>query len=201
MDIANLVLEFLKVLLSPQIIAGIVGTVLIVVFREDIRALLRRDAKIRLPGGFELSTSQAARTSEVGSSIPNPPETPKKVPVSLPQGVTLPPDQVEKVRQAFQAEQARASLWEYRYLNLFLVFRTQSVLDWLAALKDRATIGLFDTIWLPVIPDLNERKAVLQALQAHNLVELDGPLISVTPKGFHYLSFRGPLSPLPKVPT
>ena len=97
------------------------------------------------------------------------------------------------MRQAFQAGRARAYFWEYRYLNYFLVPHTRVVLDWLAGLKDMATVELFDNLWLPAIPNPDERKAVMRALLAHNLVELDVPWISVTPQGREYLALRGPL--------
>lgn len=61
METARLVLEYLKVLLSPPIIAGIIGLVILILFREDIKALILRIAKIRFPGGAELSTSQSER--------------------------------------------------------------------------------------------------------------------------------------------
>ncbi len=61
METAKLVLEYLKVLLSPQIIAGIIGLAILILFREDIKALILRIAKIRFPGGAELSTSQSER--------------------------------------------------------------------------------------------------------------------------------------------
>ena len=61
METAKLVLEYLRVLLSPQIIVGIIGIVFLILFREDTKALILRIAKIRFPGGAELSTSQSER--------------------------------------------------------------------------------------------------------------------------------------------
>ena len=61
METAKLVLEYLRVLLSPQIIVGIIGLVFLLLFREDIKALILRIAKIRFPGGAELSTLQSER--------------------------------------------------------------------------------------------------------------------------------------------
>ena len=61
METAKLVLEYLRVLLSPQIIIGIVGLVFLLLFREDIKAWILRIAKIRFPGGAEVSTSQSER--------------------------------------------------------------------------------------------------------------------------------------------
>ena len=64
MEIAKLVLEYVKAVLSPQVVAGVAALIFLGSLKEDIRGLLRRIAKIRLPGGSELSTSQVERASE-----------------------------------------------------------------------------------------------------------------------------------------
>ena len=53
MEIATLVLEYLRVLLTAPFLFSIVAVVFIFTFKEDIKALLLRVAKIRLPGGAE----------------------------------------------------------------------------------------------------------------------------------------------------
>ncbi len=70
---------------------------------------------------------------------------------------------------------------------------TQHVLDWLAASKPRATVSLFNALWLPIIPNPNERQAILTALEAHHLISITNDLVEVTPKGYEYLKWRGPL--------
>ena len=81
------------------------------------------------------------------------------------------------------AERARAYLWEYRYLNHFLAFHTQQVLDWFASLPNRTSMALFDSVWLPLIPSTDERRAIITALQAHYLILVQNELVEVTPKG------------------
>lgn len=195
MEVAKLVLEFLKIVLSPQVVAGVVALVFFWKFRDNLRALIDRIARIRFPGG-EVSTSQAERATEVHpdseAKLPIPPD--EKVP--LPATWNLTPEQVKQLRELFQAERANAYLWEYRYLNYFLVPHTQIVLDWLASSKDRPTSSLYDTIWSPAIPKAEERRAVIDALESHHLVSLQGALIEVTPKGREYNQWRGPLSRL-----
>ena len=88
---------------------------------------------------------------------------------------------------------ARAALWEYRYLNYFLARGTQRVLDWLNALGVQTTATMFDSFWLPFIPNAQERQAIITALQAHSLIAMNGQVIEVTPKGKEYLTWRGPL--------
>ena len=189
MNTAQMILEYLKVLLSAQVVAGLAFAAFIYIFREDIKALMLRIAKITFPGGAEVST-QAAKQEE---KEPDPAKlpTPPKSDVQLPG--TLQPDEAKQVRELFLAERARAYLWEYRYLNHFLVRGTQMVLDWLASVSERASESLYDTVWLPVIPSAEERKAILLALQAHHLIVVNNGLIEVTPKGREYISFRGPL--------
>lgn len=196
MDIAKLVLEYLKLLLSPQIVAGIVIAAFLLLFRPELRSLLNRIAKIKLPGGAEVSTSQIERSSE---ELPARGEKPPPLPAesseapSLPSNLTVSPEQLQTLEEAFAAERARAYLWEYRYLNYFLARSSQRVLDWLAGLAVRTTVGTFDAFWLPVFPIAQERQAIVTALQAHYLVVLTGELIEVTPKGREYLQWRGPL--------
>jgi hypothetical protein len=189
METAKIVLEYIKVFLSPQAVAGLVAAIFLSRFRKDISALLGRIARIRFPGG-EVSTSQAERPPEAETSLAKPPASSD---VQLPQGRTLTPEQVDTIRKVFEAERARAALWEYRYLNYFLVPHTQQVLDWLDSIKGAPTVDLYDSIWIPRIPSSEERKAVLRALEAHALVTVNGPLIEVTEKGKQYREFRGSL--------
>ncbi len=192
MEAAKLVLEFFRVLLSAPTVAGAIAVVFIAVFRDDIRALMRRVAKIRFPGG-EVSTSQAERTSEVAPTAAAEPKVPPGEQVTLPQNIALTPEQVKQLGDIFQAERARAYLWEYRYLNYFLVPLTQRVLDWLAGLKDRPTYPLYDSLLTQAVPKAEERKAIIDALAAHHLIQLKGDFIEVTPKGREYIQWRGPL--------
>lgn len=198
MPITQLILEYLRVLLdfgkmflSPQIFAAIVALFFLAAFRPDIKALLLRVAKIKFPGG-ELSTPQSAKKEETTEKLPTPPSDDVNLPVSLEKG------ELDTVRELFNAERARAFLWEYRYLNYFLAQSTQRVLDWFATnATPHPTVELFDSMWLPFIPSPQERQAILQALQAHHLINIDRDLITITPKGREYVQWRGPL-PQPK---
>jgi hypothetical protein len=53
---------------------------------------------------------------------------------------------------------------------------------------------MFDSCWLPAIPNAEERKMILNVLQGHHLIEVIGDLIGVTDKGREYIQFRGPLA-------
>jgi len=147
---AQLILDYIKAILSPQVIAGAVGFTLLALFRNDFKALLLRVAKIRLPGGTEVSTSQITKAEEAAENKPldRPPsaDPPPRLPASLDQ------KELEQVKQLLDAERARAYLWEYRYLNYFLVYHTQQVLDWFASLSSPTSLALFDSAWLPLSP-------------------------------------------------
>jgi len=192
LEIANLALEFLRILLSAPVVAGMIAVAVISIFRGDIRALMRRVATIRFPGG-EFSTSQAERSGEVARTEADAPTVPPEEQMTFPQNIELTPEQLKQLAEIFQAERARAYLWEYRYLNCFLVPLTQRVLDWLASLKDRTTYSLYDAFLAPAVPRAEERKAIIEALSAHHLIQLKGDLIEVTPKGRDYIQWRGPL--------
>jgi hypothetical protein len=193
MQTANVILEYLKVLLSPQVVIGILVGVFFGIFYRDIKALIQRIASIKLPGGAELSTPQSIRSESAPEDKPAP-KLPETEQVQLP--VTLEPNELESIRELFNAERARAYLWEYRYLNYFLAYRTQQVLDWLNTTENRPSTHFFDTMWMPSIPSPVERNAIITALQAHHLIAIENDLIEVTPKGKEYIDWRGPLPKL-----
>jgi hypothetical protein len=181
------------VFLSPQVVAGAVVLAFFLVFKEEIRSLLMRRFKIKLPWGGEVSASQVEKTNEeLPARGEQPPVTPPDAP-RLPQNLTFTPEQIKTVEEAFAAERARATLWEYRYLNCFFARNTQRVLNWLASLNIRTTLSMFDSFWLPLIPSAEERRTIINVLEAHDLIALKGDIIEVTPKGRDYLQWRGPL--------
>jgi hypothetical protein len=174
---AQLILDYVKAILTSQVIAGTVALTFIFLFKKEIRDLLLRVATIKLPGGTEVSAHQSLRVEKgVTDDVESKP---------------LPDDTNDVIRQAFEAERARASVWEYRYLNYFLVLPTQRVLDWLSKIQSPASFSLYDTVWIMAIPSVVERKAILEALAAHHLIQLEDELISITAKGRQYLGWRG----------
>jgi hypothetical protein len=192
----ELVLEYFKVFLSTQVVAGVVAFSFIYLFREDIKALLLRITKIRLPGGTDVSTPQSPQLEDAPENKPLPNPSPQDTSsLALPQN--LDQKQTEDVKQLLDAERARSYLWEYRYLNYYLAYRTQQVLDWFASLPTKTSLSLFDTLWLPLIPSTEERRNIINALHAHDLIRIDNDLVDVTPKGHQYKNWRG-LLPEPK---
>jgi hypothetical protein len=97
------------------------------------------------------------------------------------------------------ALQQRAKFWEYRFLGVFLVHRSQIVLTWLAGRQQNGqptTVGYYDAELAAQVVAPGERVAVIQALEAHALIVVDRGSVIVTDKGFDYLQWRGPLTPV-----
>lgn len=199
MEYAKLILEYLKVLLTAPVLFSFVAVLFIMLFREDIKALILRIAKIKFPGGTEVSTPQSNQLAAEESRSSPPPSVNNQVAVTgLPTDLT--PQQKIEVEQQIRAHIATAYLWEYRYLNYFLVRGTQRVLDWLVGLPQATIYAHFDAVWLPIIPSASERKAIINALQTHHLIQLQpdqSEMIVVTPKGREYQEWRGVLPSLP----
>lgn len=195
MENASLILEYLKVLLTAPVLFSIVAVLFIMLFREDIKALILRIAKIRLPGGTEVSTPQSNQlATEQQKPAPEPTVDDQVAVVGLPDNLTS--QQRHTIEQLIRSHIATAYIWEYRYLNYFLVRATQIVLDWLIGLPQATTYMHYDSVWLPIIPSANERQAIINALQTHHLIQQDvSGMIVVTPKGREYQEWRGPLQP------
>jgi hypothetical protein len=194
MEWIALLVEFLKVLLSAQVMAAAVCLFFFKMFKDDIKALILRIAKIRLPGGGEVSTpqleKQIAENDLPNAPLPAPETKDQEIPA------TLDNSEVETIKALLNSERARAYFWEYRYLNYYLVYNTQRVLNWLSSVENKVSLMLFDTMWLPSIPSASERKAIISALENHHLIQIENELVTITPKGREYIEWRG-LLPAP----
>ena len=194
MDFA-MIFEYLKVILTAPVMIVVAVLTFIVMFRADVKALMARIARVKFPGG-EIETSQLEKLKE---QLPAKGDVPEPIAKEGTQVAALPvpANGGNAAQEAFAAERSKAALWEYRYLNLFLARGTQHVMDWFAASDPRATVSLFNAVWLPIIPNPNERLAILTALEAHYLIAIENDLVQVTPKGREYLQWRGPLPSAP----
>jgi len=130
--------------------------------------------------------SQAGRANEQGEQVAG--------------NVTVAPEQARDAAAELIALRQLATFWEYRYLNFFLVHRTQIVLDWLIERQTtgQATgIGYYDAELTARVVSPAERAAVLNALETHTLVVVNNGFLTVTDKGLDYARWRGPLQQLP----
>lgn len=191
MSCAQTVLEYLRVVLSMPIAVLTVSLVFILLFKKEIRGLIDRIASLKF-GGFEATASQSRMSNQVMDNPAVPAASPDPQ-IETAQGtnavLSASPNAAQEV---LDAERARASFWEFRFLDFFLVPNTQRVLDWLLSLNERATVPLYDAIWSQSIHDSNERMAILDALRNHYLIQFVDGLIEVTPKGREYAALRNP---------
>ena len=193
-------LDYLKVFLTGPVLFSLVFIIFIFMFREDVKALLLRISKIKLPGGAEVSTAQSARSGEESPSQGKPVVDNNVQITGLPDDLN--PQQKQSIEQLVRSHISTAYLWEYRFLNYHLVRGTQLVFDWLAGLPQATTYSHYDSVWLPIIPSANERQAIINTLQAHHLIQCDtNGLIIVSDKGREYLQWRGALPPLTNAST
>jgi len=185
MSTAEIVLEYFKLLLSTPVVAGLIACGFTLTFKAQLGRLIDRVASIKVPGG-ELSTPQLPPDMTR--------EAPKDLRVLDEAEPVLPPQpqpaDIQRFTELLRAERTRAYLWEYRYLNLFLVPRTIVVLEWFAGIADRPTDLTYDTFWSTRIPDVSQRRVILSVLESHHLVQRDGSLLGISEKGREYLEWK-----------
>lgn len=191
-------IDYLKVTLTGPVLFSLIALFFLITFKEDIKAMLLRIAKIKLPGGTELTMPQSTRDDD---------ETTSEIQLNVGEIQDIPTDlnqnQKKEVEELIRSHIATSYLWEYRYLNYFLVRGTQDVLDWLIGLPQPTNYSHYDSIWLPIIPSANERQSIINALQSHHLIYCpdSNGLIKVTPKGLEYQEWRGTLPSLTNTST
>ncbi len=196
---ATLVLEYLKVFLSAPVLAATTAIVVVTLFRAEMRALIGRIAHVKLGAVGEFFTSQQVRSDAEATANAKTPEF-ARPDIALPPGVNLSSADAERVAQSLRSAHQAAALWEYRYLNFYLARATQAVLTWLAGRPPVLVLHLDAELQQHVVQSA-ERRAIVEALQKHHLIEIDvNGLIQVTPKGREYLQWRGPLPPPPQLP-
>jgi len=191
MEIAKLVLEYIRVLLSWPVVVLALGLFFLVKFKEPITALIGRIAAIKLPGGGELLLPQTIHNELVAQAKVEATMTATLGPTTAEATgqVSGAPD--DGAAQRLRSERERAALWEYRFLNYFLVPRTHVVLDWLAN-RQPTSYGTYDAWIMRYVPNPLERQAMINALRNHHLIHVNGDMISVTEKGHEYIEWRGP---------
>lgn len=186
----EIVLEYLKVALSAPVMSAAVALGLAGMFRSSVIALFERIASLKVAGIGELQTSQAGRPEAVSESGK---QNPEPLPAQKSDTAALPESTSGDVASHVRAERERAYLWEYRYLNLFLVRGSQLVLEWFANRAAPTTFPVYDTWWSSLVIEPRERMARVDALRSHYLLVEQNGLLSVSEKGCEYLTWRGPL--------
>jgi hypothetical protein len=153
-----LVLQYFQIVFAWPVATVVMVAIAFRVFHADIKSLMSRIARIRFPSGREFTTSQIERSAN--DPVPAPiPKVPKNDLVPIPQGANYSPEQQKVVEQLLEAERISRYLWEHKYLHYFLAYRTQLVLDWFSTVTAPVSRSLFDSFWISVIPEVEERNA------------------------------------------
>lgn len=182
---ALVVLEYLRIFLAWPMIVGLIATLCLLLFRQEVKGLMQRLASIKLPG-VELSTPQVSR--------PEPVQQPEKAAQLSPpniQSLHLSPDDQERLKSWFSSERLATRLWEFQYLNYFLALSSQYVLNWLMPHQQDVTRSAYDAFWTQYILNPAERQAIIDALAAHGLIEANEHLLRITEKGREYARWSG----------
>jgi hypothetical protein len=65
------------------------------------------------------------------------------------------------------------------------------VLTWLNDNRSFKDISAIDAFWRTIIPSVDERQAILEALKQHVLIVIQNEELHVTPKGEEYIEHFG----------
>ncbi len=181
-------LEWGKLFLASPVMAALTAIAFFALFRTPIGELISKIEELKVFGGQVIT-----QTANAAAAPPLPINASPNEPLAAPEITTIAAVKEESWQAKLVAQREAAYLWEYRFLNLFLVRVTQEVLEWLAMRSTPATYETYD-VWLSDrVTDPQERQVILNALRNHHLVHVNDTLIQVTPKGHEYRQWRGPL--------
>ncbi len=174
MEVGLLILDYIKTLLSAHIVVtgGIMW--LIWIFRSEIRNRLEHSAIDISMGGQRVQVSQPnTRQTETAND-------------SSTEGFS---DNSPDEHQG--QHQIAAVIWEYRYLNHYLVPHTQQVLNWFEQVTYPISYETYDTLWQTMIVNPRERRAVFDALVNHYLIVLvENDRYAINDKGRQYCNWH-----------
>ena len=187
MSIEELALEYVKVLLSPQVVIVAALIWFSITFKNALTSRLENsDIDISTPGGGRLQVSQPI---DKAADAPTAPELESDAATVRPVKQEALTDTQQTIA-LINSWRSAAFTWEYRYLNYHLVRHSQQVLDWFYNRQNPITYELYDTSWNSAIPRVEERQTVYQVLTSHYLLIADSQrLISISDKGKEYCNW------------
>ncbi len=195
-----LLLKYLKVLLSSHVVIGVVAFIIFCFLRKNIKGLIDRIIKITIPGGGGIQTHQMPKIEPYKKNIEKEnivepiPEELKEI---ADNNSKLSKDLLDKIINIFKIEKTKTYLWEYNYLNLFLVSSTQKILDFIVGSNfNSINLSYIDTLITQIAPNfpIEEKKVIVEVLKSHHLITVDNnEFVNATPKGKEYVQWRGPL--------
>lgn len=203
-EIVKIIPEYIKTILSWPVIIFALTTIFINKFSEEISVFLK-NARFFKAGPVELqSESQTELSGKTRKSA-------KKISQTITKkGVTLTEEQVKQLEAEFNKlvqetsskdEQIknkdqlidylvfRSELYEFKYLNAYLVQNTKLVLLWFNA--QPVTKDYFNLSFQTTMPSPLEREAIFNALLNSQLIEENAGSFRTTDKATRFLKFIG----------
>ena len=185
------ILRISELILSPQVVAGLIIIIALTTFKEDIRGVLKRFARIKLPGGTELEMQQLNQSEySTSKQMDLLSESENEFRKNMEAKIEENEQQIESIQKIAVSNFRESRLWEFRFLNYFLVYNSQRVLDWFNNCPEGITPSSFDSLWMGFIPSPDQRKAIIGALITTE------DIIVITEKGKEFIQWRGPLENL-----
>jgi hypothetical protein len=182
-------LEYFKLFVSWPFASIFITVFTILIFRKPISEWIRfLIIKGEYKGGIVTASSQFS--TSLTKFIKDNEADNIQIEQSDPRNKTTVVEKEEATKQLL-LWRTNAYIWEYRYLNYYLVYNTQRVLDWFYDLKEPILYSNFDALNINLISDPKERHAIISALLQHYLIEDKNNLLKITEKGREYVGFRG----------
>lgn len=188
--------SIIKIGLSWPVLVFIFLCSLIFLFEEPIRSFLNEIGDVQAPG-WRLTRNQEERDTPNVNSFPvniitdlityrdsvwqENLETERQVAVSL-------SEQNEELKEHINQLQLFEFKWRCLYADLYLLLHTKNVLVWFSKINSYQR-DLFDVVWTPIIPDANERNAVLNALMSVEFICQNENNIEISVLGKAYVNY------------
>jgi hypothetical protein len=197
--------KIIELILSPHMVWGGIAVFFAYRFKASfstlIDALSDRVKNVteykKTKEGHELLFSGSQAFNE-NPSLPSVSDSPPEVKIENGTNFVWPEDKTEDIaelRKSAKLERVYAYLWEYRYLNYFLLRHTQMVLDWFISNDADTSMSGYHEYWKKYIVSEKERNDVLSALTNHALLAQKEESVYPTLKGKEYHQWRGPMPP------
>lgn len=198
----QLILEYIRTIATWPIIVFLSALIFLFTFKDALDQFIRNIGSLKFPWGeIQANQQQKKESPKEGSNLSDSylilnkdqQEGLKKAIDEL--VATEARTSTEKAQLEREAQNAvkqlweTAKYWEFQYLNYYLVPNTKRVLKWFSTRPEGASSQLFHLMWEgAIVGSQSEREAILGALQAHNLIMLQGDLFQITERGIEFLS-------------
>jgi hypothetical protein len=201
MGINQIILEYLRVILSWPLLTFILLIIFLFKFANSIKVFLENLRSLKA-GPFEFSQQQKP-----------PEEINKKIEDKLEEsGITLTKEQLKQIEETFEtlskekqnkefqiSKQGevirylaeRAELYEFLYLNLYLVYNSKIALFWFVNPSTKDNFIYSFPLPPQIVNQTAEKEAIFTVLLSNGLIEQDGLLFKISEKGKRFLKFLG----------